>query len=57
MSILDGFGDMRDLNTFSAFEIGDGEGTFEQAVTGAGGESQLLNSSATRDFTCSGATQ
>jgi hypothetical protein len=35
---------MGDLNVVHAAEVGDGAGDFEQAVVGAGGEAELLDS-------------
>jgi hypothetical protein len=45
-AVLDGFGDMGDLNIVYAAEIGDGSGDFEQAVVAAGGEAELLDGGA-----------
>jgi hypothetical protein len=42
-SVLDGFRDMRWMNVGIASETGDGAGSFEEAVVGAGGEAKLLN--------------
>ena len=42
-AVLDGFGDMGDLNVVHSTKIGDGAGNFKQAVVGEGGEAELLN--------------
>ena len=48
-AVLDGFGDVRDLNVIDAAEVGDGAGDFEQAGVGAGGEADLLNGRAEQE--------
>jgi hypothetical protein len=42
-AVLDGFGDMGDLDVVLFAEGGDGAGDFEQAVVGAGREMELLD--------------
>ena len=44
VAVLDGFGNVGDVDVFGLSEVGDGAGDFEDAIVGAGAEVQIFHS-------------